>query len=409
MLLRAVISLLLLLCSTNSIPIYAQTPSSHIRFQEDYWYQILQQAQQANKHVFVVVHADYCLPCRKMEQQVFTHSKVANFHNTFFINYNVNLSKKDKHDFIKRHTIRELPTFLYFSPQGRLLWKTTGEKDVKQLLDIGKQVILKSAIPIKKNTTSKVKSLHELQQQYHTGNRNPELLKDLAYALRMNHQPYHHIVDQYLQQQSDLKTIENREFIFENANDLNSKAIDYLLKDLAFFKEYYSPQTVNEKLRNTIYNGVITAIQESNPTHFQQTQQVIKAAHLPNSQQFSFEMTSLYYQSTNNWKAYAKNAQQYLYKRPSSNPKLLNDIARNFCHHITDKKMLLHAIDWIITSIAIENEYYNNETYALLMYKVGQHKLAKQVAQKAIRIAQIRGNDHQTAIRLIHTINQNNK
>ncbi len=408
MLFKAFIFLLLIFTSVNSTSTYAQYSSTSIRFQDAYWYQILKQAQQENKHIFVVVHADYCLPCRKMERDVFTHPKVATFHNTFFINYNVNLSEQDKKDFIKRHSIEVLPSFFYFDPQGKMVWKTTGEKQVKEMLDLGKRIVLKSAIPIVNNTASKQQSLHELQTQYKAGSRDTSLLVDLAYALRMQHQPHAEIVDQYLQQQTNVKTSKNRSFIYEYANDLESKAIDYLINDIQYFKEYYGPQHVNEKIKNTIYNAVIVAIQRNDKALFTRAQQMIDAAYLPAAHKFKFEINSLYYQSTNDWKAYAKNACQYLQKHPSSDPKLLNHVTRNFCYQVDNGKMLITAIHWIETSIAIENEYYNNETYALLLYKLGQTQQAKQIAEKAIMIAQYRGNNYQIASRLIHTISTAN-
>ena len=52
-------------------------------------------------------------------------------------------------------------------------------------------------------------------------------------------------------------------------------------------------------------------------------------------------------------------------------------------------------------SIKIENEYYNNNTYAALLYKTGKTSKAIKAAEKAVHIAKLRGIDYKETLKLL--------
>lgn len=69
------------------------------------------------------------------------------------------------------------------------------------------------------------------------------------------------------------------------------------------------------------------------------------------------------------------------------NSKNLNEVAWNIFLNETDIIKLNQAIKWIKLSIQFDKNYYNMDTYASLLYKIGKYKEALVIAKEAIEIA----------------------
>jgi tetratricopeptide (TPR) repeat protein len=61
--------------------------------------------------------------------------------------------------------------------------------------------------------------------------------------------------------------------------------------------------------------------------------------------------------------------------------------AWNFYEKINDKKMLEKALEWSRKTVELENKYAYLDTYAALLYKMGNKKEAQKYAELAIKKA----------------------
>jgi len=84
----------------------------------------------------------------------------------------------------------------------------------------------------------------------------------------------------------------------------------------------------------------------------------------------------------------------------------LNSLAWKIYEEETDKVKLDLAIKWVQRSIELNEDYYNTDTYAALLYKTSKYKLALNIAKKAILIAKKMNIKHNTTIELIDKINK---
>ncbi|OWY23212.1 thioredoxin family protein [Sphingobacteriales bacterium UPWRP_1] len=239
------------------------------------------------------------------------------------------------------------------------------------------------------------KRLNELRQYFRpsdtTINRNTIL--EYAYLLKKLHQAFNEVVNYYLKLEKDrLYTEHNKNFIYDFAINLENQAIDYLVSDIQYYKTRKGGDAVNRQVKNAINYTVLTAIREKDRKLFAKAEQVIYRSHLPNYEAFLFEMRSLFYQGIEDWSAYSKMVSRYMEENTISDPVILNDIALKFQRNVNDKKMLKKAIGWVQESIRIENEYYNNYTYALLLVRMNEPQKAYAAAQNAIVVAQMRNN-----------------
>jgi thioredoxin-related protein len=112
------------------------------------WNQILDRAKVEKKYIFVDCYTSWCMPCRRMDQEVYSDQIVAKFINENFISVKIQMdtSRRDDAKVIKwYHTacqirsefsVNEYPTLLFLSPKGHLVHKSVGFKDVNSMLSL---------------------------------------------------------------------------------------------------------------------------------------------------------------------------------------------------------------------------------------------------------------------------------
>ena len=104
------------------------------------WQQVLKKAKKEKKYIFVDCFTTWCGPCKKMDKDVYTNDSVGDLLNAKFIAVKVQMdSTKGDNDFTRSwyKTAREMeityrvasyPTFLFFSPEGEVVYKDLGYK-----------------------------------------------------------------------------------------------------------------------------------------------------------------------------------------------------------------------------------------------------------------------------------------
>ncbi len=177
--------------------------------------------------------------------------------------------------------------------------------------------------------------------------------------------------------------------------------LEDLLQDINHYKMQYGGRQVNRMVKEQVYTQVLQAAITTNHSNFEAAIGGIHKANLPDSDRFKFNMQTLFTHFIGDWRSYFEITNNYLNVKRKTNPRELNDIAWIYYLYINNPDHLRKALQWITTSIQIENEAYNNYTYAALLYKVGAKKKAGKVAQRAFYLAKARGKDTQPIIRLI--------
>ncbi len=102
---------------------------------------VLDLAKAENKLVFVDLYADWCLPCKLMEEDVFTHEETADFMNANFINYKVDGEKGEGPDLVMIYEVQAYPTLLFLDHRGRVLTRKMGAAYHRELLELAEEAI----------------------------------------------------------------------------------------------------------------------------------------------------------------------------------------------------------------------------------------------------------------------------
>jgi thioredoxin-related protein len=114
------------------------------------WEQIRQKAKAENKYIFLDCYASWCMPCKKMEKEVFVRSVLGAFMNQKFISLRVQLdTSKSDNDFVKqwygdaariarKYKVFVYPTLLFFKPDGKIIYREKGFKGPSAFMEIAK-------------------------------------------------------------------------------------------------------------------------------------------------------------------------------------------------------------------------------------------------------------------------------
>jgi uncharacterized protein YyaL (SSP411 family) len=109
------------------LPLWTKAQNKEINFQTfENWRQVLAKARSENKTIFIDAYATWCGPCKKMDADVYTDPKVAEFVNKNFIAIKVQMdqNKSDPNQIKswygyasqikKKNIIVAMPTFLFW-------------------------------------------------------------------------------------------------------------------------------------------------------------------------------------------------------------------------------------------------------------------------------------------------------
>jgi thiol-disulfide isomerase/thioredoxin len=114
------------------------------------WNDILQKAKNEHKYVFVDCYASWCGPCKVMDRDVYTNDSLGEWMNRQFLSIKVQLDSTSHdnsevqqwyavaHQLEWDYKIRAYPSFLFFSPDGQVVDKKVGGRDVKGFMEIAR-------------------------------------------------------------------------------------------------------------------------------------------------------------------------------------------------------------------------------------------------------------------------------
>ncbi|PWG80820.1 thioredoxin family protein [Pararcticibacter amylolyticus] len=155
------------------------------------WADVLKDAKETDKFIFIDGYATWCTPCKLMEEHVFANSEVGKFMNPNFISVKVQVDQTDKDgQFIrnwykdaeminKKYSLSVLPAQVILSPDGELLYRSYGYAGADKFLNM-----------VKFATKPEVMHFRDQLFAYQMGNKDylrlPELIKIVYTVLQDN-------------------------------------------------------------------------------------------------------------------------------------------------------------------------------------------------------------------------------
>jgi len=134
------LSALLVSCGSKS-KIAKKKVIDNIEFvsNEDYTLtEVIDMASKQNKKVFVDFYADWCLPCKLLDEEVFSQRPLYSYFNKNFINYKVDIEKGNGANLKLMFGAEELPTLLFLNEKGGVISRNEGSLSVGAIMDMAR-------------------------------------------------------------------------------------------------------------------------------------------------------------------------------------------------------------------------------------------------------------------------------
>ena len=103
-------------------------------YAESSYSEILAKAKAQGKNVLLDFTASWCIPCKKMDREVFSNGEVGNLLNKKFVNFKVNVDYFWGMDVAEKFRIKGYPTILIISPSENVIKRLEGYQDTHELI-----------------------------------------------------------------------------------------------------------------------------------------------------------------------------------------------------------------------------------------------------------------------------------
>jgi thioredoxin-related protein len=374
------------------------------------WQQVKEKAKAENKYIFLDCYATWCGPCKAMDSDIYPSENVAAVMNDKFIAVKVQFDKsrkdskeiqawyEDAHNIQKEYKITGLPSFLFFSPDGKIVHRDMGYKDEPVFINLLTDALNPS------------RQYYTLLTNYRQGKKDYTRMKELAVAVNdFGDKEFSHIIAaDYKKNYLDKLTtgqLLNKEHI-----DFINKYPDLLHSKDKFFQLFYHQAEQVDKICNHqgLSDGLVKSVitkEEIEKKLWQGNKPVTKK---PDWQKISAAIDKKYnhsytesvvpdaqisfYRRIEDWPRYVKLKDHKRDQHTVTDAGDLNGDAWDIFLHCNDKSILSKALAWSDKSLQLAmstegNEYAIMQAYdtnANLLYKLGRVEEALVTEQKAI-------------------------
>jgi thiol:disulfide interchange protein len=148
-----IFSIILIISLSSCFGTKNVTDTNHIYNKQDdlieFYYggtmnEILDKAKKENKLVFVDMTADWCAPCKIMDEEVFTYKPLYEFVNDKFISYKLDVDNSTDHYLAFLYNVKTIPTIMFLDQNGRVLVKEESAVSISGFMELAKKALSKN-------------------------------------------------------------------------------------------------------------------------------------------------------------------------------------------------------------------------------------------------------------------------
>ncbi len=107
-----------------------------IKFMDGTFAEALAKASAEGKRVFMDCYTSWCVPCRKMSNEVFILPEVGGYFNEHFVSIKMDMEKGEGPELAKKYKVNAYPTMLILDKDGNVLNTVLGARSAKELLQL---------------------------------------------------------------------------------------------------------------------------------------------------------------------------------------------------------------------------------------------------------------------------------
>lgn len=246
--------IIMIVLLSNMTLLMGQEQKEGIRFMDNpAWKEVLKQAQEQNKLIFVDCYTVWCGPCKALAKEIFPQKIVGDFFNSHFISVKYDMEKGDGKMLRKQYKeyIPGFPSLLLMNAEGEVVQQMVGYHSAEELI-AGMKAGLEG------------NSIFVLQERYESGARDFETIRDYVSALygafqRGKIKP---VVMEYLKTIPMERLLEPAiwDLVGKHISDPYSEAYQYVLTKIE--KLQYQTKVNRYALERQLNYGMKSAIKE---------------------------------------------------------------------------------------------------------------------------------------------------
>jgi thiol-disulfide isomerase/thioredoxin len=366
-----------------------------IKFETGSFADVLAKAKKENKPIMMDAYTTWCGPCKMMDKQVFTNDTVADFYNSNFIGYKVDMEKGEGPEIGKRYEVNAYPNFIFIAPDGSVLHRSVGARRPQDFVQVGKVAL----DPEKRYAT--------LQKKYESGDRSPEFFANYVQTKGNLALDNSKEMKEYFATQKGAEITNRRNWKMISYYTRTTEAPEFklLLNKRSDFAKVYTQDSVDHFILD-IYNSELQRLINNNKTDkAQQIKNELAGMKLKDANRVIWSADAGMFEKKGDLQNYGATTAKVVEAYYLNDPFMLNNFSWTFYEKISDKNLLNKAASWSAKATQLEPSYANLDTHAAVLYKLGKKKEANAAAENAIATGKKAGEDVTETEALLKKIN----
>jgi thiol-disulfide isomerase/thioredoxin len=376
------------------LPLFTIAQENGIHFEHgSSWAQIKAKAKAENKFIFMDCYATWCVPCQNMSANIFPLEEVGNFMNEKFISVKVQLDMfygdndevrswyADGHNIEQKYSVKVYPTYLFFDPNADIVHRAAGSGPAAFFLSKAKHALDPET------------QYYTLLNKYKSGQKDSAFLRKVALAAvdAYEKEEAQKIVAKYLEtQKENIYTEDILQFIRKLTTRSSDKGFQIMIEHADKVDAVLGKSIAEQHVANIIIGEEIAKTKPESPYKKPNwlTMSAVIDRYYPTLSPKAVAITKLkWYEYAKDWNNYQIAVDDYV-KQSSPDLSLpeLNQYAWTVFLHINDTASLQEALGW--SNICCKDNIIPMyiDTYANLLYKLGQKEDALSWEQNAINL-----------------------
>lgn len=358
-------------------PWWLSAQSGGLQFEEGRLMDAMVKAQEKGKPLFVFACGAGFQPCEGMKEFIFPDENVTAFFSEHFVSWNLDYDQHLTEPGILGVEIFSLPQYFFFNADNQLLRTEENFLDAEELLNAGKRAL------------NPKYQLAGLEEEFKKGNRNPAFLKDLIFQKHAARDSVWEAAEIYLRKLSPEQLLEKDNFRIAvwGLHDITHPAFKTYWEKRNWVAENLGERELGIMFLNCYQKTVWDAIARKNPNHLEKLKPLI-AYWDQNERDQTITWIKVrmdYHFSTQQFATYFEEVEELIRMKALTMWSEWNEIAWNAVNYGESEKLFLRALVWVEESLKIQQNLYNLDTKARLLYLLGRKNEAISTAKLAIQ------------------------
>ncbi len=103
--------------------------------------EVIEVAERGEKLIFMDIYTDWCMPCKIMDEDVFTDKRLAEFYNERFVSYKVNAEKDSGPIIAELYAVQGYPTLLFLDRSGKVILRKAGVAYSREMYELAEECL----------------------------------------------------------------------------------------------------------------------------------------------------------------------------------------------------------------------------------------------------------------------------